>query len=326
MLNPISIVISDEILLQQECCEKIILDAKQQGVEERTIVDVAEKFGWDDLIANNNSLSLFSEKKLTDIRFSKSPNKEAQQALVNIAENADNDNLILIRLPKLEKRQKATKWFKAISSQAKVEELWPPKPGGFHDWILGRSREAGIKIDHEACAMLAERTEGNLLAASQSLEKIQLLFPDENINIERLRSVVSDNAKYSVFLCLEEALAGRGERAVKMLKKFEKESVAPISILVNMTREIRLCTQVSIALLKSQSAMQALSSSYLWESKKKLIAVAAARLPLPIWQKLVIRCAHLDRLVKGQEKGNIWLEIEFCIWLLSGKRIWRGNK
>lgn len=322
MITPVNIICTDEALLQKEACDQIISEAKKKGVSEREIVDVTDKFAWDELLANSSNLSLFAEVKLTDIRFSKSPKKDAQQALVELLQTADQDNLFLIRLPKLEKRQKSTKWFKTISSNAKIQDLWPPKPYAFNDWIDQRAKNMGVNIAADACAMLSEQTEGNLLAASQNLEKLKLLYGDEIIDIERLTQVISDNARYSVFLCLDEALAGKGERAVKMLKKFQQESIAPISILVNLTREIKTCNQVAIAVQKGQTAMQALSKSYLWDSKKKMIASAAGRLPLAIWQKLVIRCAHLDRMVKGQEQGNIWQEMESCLWLLSGKRIW----
>jgi len=326
VINSVNIICTDEALLQKEACDQMIAEAKKQGVSERKIVDVTDKFSWDELLANNSSLSLFSEIKLTDIRFNKIPKKDAQQALVELMKTADQDNLFLVRLPKLEKRQKSTKWFKDISNGARVLELWPPKPHAFNDWIIQRAVKLEIDIDRDACAMLAEQTEGNLLAASQSLDKIKLLFENEKINTGMLKDVISDNARYSVFLCLDEALAGKGERAVKMLKKFQQESIAPISILVNLTREIKTCNQVSVAVQKGQTAMQALSKSYLWDSKKKMIAVAAGRLPLALWQKLVIRCAHLDRMVKGQEQGNIWQEMESCLWLMSGKRIWGIKK
>ncbi len=322
MISAINIVSTDEVLLQKECCDQIISEAKHQGVSEREIFDVVDKFNWDDLIASSHSLSLFSEVKLTDIRFSKSPKKDAQQALVTLLETADQENLFLIRLPKLEKRQKSTKWFKAVSKNAKLQELWPPQAYAFNDWIQTRAISLSLNLEAEACAMLAQQTEGNLLAASQSLEKLKLLFPDELINLTMLNEVVSDNARYSVFLCLDEALLGKGERAVRMLKKFQQESIAPISILVNLTREIKLCNDVSISTSRGQSPMQALSKTFLWDSKKKMIVSAAARLPLAIWQKLVIRCAYLDRMVKGQEKGNVWQELESCLWLLSGKKIW----
>lgn len=325
-LSAINLVISDEPLLVMEACDKIINQAKKTGVSEREIVDVVDKFNWDNLLASNSSLSLFSELKLTDIRFAKSPNKAAQNALIELAQQAGDDNLLLIRLPKIEKRQKSTKWFKAISQGATIQELWPPRPHEFSAWLQTRAAEMNIQLQPEACQILAEHTEGNLLAAKQSLEKLQLMYPDQMIDTDMIIATSSDNARYSVFLCLDEALSGKGGRAVKMLHKFQQESVAPISILVNLTREIELCQQTALAGLQGSSPMQALSSSYLWDSKKRLISSAVQRLPVIVWQKLLARCAYLDRMIKGQEQGDIWLELELCLWMLSGQRIWGAKK
>jgi len=322
----VNIVCSDEALLQQETCDAIIAQTKSEGVADRKIVDITDKFSWDELIADASSLSLFAESKLTDLRFSKMPKKDAQTALVQLLESADQDNRFLLRLPKIEKRQKHTKWFKAISQQAVVQDLWPPKAFAYQGWIRERALSFGLKIEDDAIAILAEQTEGNLLAANQNIEKLKLLFPVECVNVEQLKDVISDSARYSIFLCLDEALAGRGRRAMKMLSKFRQEAVQPILILVNLTREISYCNQVAQAIQNKQSAIQALSNTYLWDSKKEAIVVAAKRLPLAIWQKLSMRCAYLDRMVKGQEQGDIWQEMESCLWLVSGKKIWGVKK
>jgi DNA polymerase-3 subunit delta len=322
----VNIISSDEPLLLQEACDVIISSARQAGVAEREVVDVVDKFCWNDVMASNQSLSLFAEVKLTDIRFTKMPKKDAQQALTELLQNADAENQFLIRLPKLEKRQKNAKWFKAVCKGARFQELWPPKPYEFSNWISARAAREAVNLSPDSVAMLAEHTEGNLLAASQTIEKLKLLHKDQPIDLDRLREVVSDNARYSVFLCLDEALAGKGSRAVKMLHKFKQEDIAPISILVNLTREIGYCNQVSMAVYQGQSANQALASTYLWDSKKRMIIAAAGRLPWVIWQKLLQRCALRDRMVKGLEKGNIWQELESCLWLLSGKKIWGAKR
>ncbi len=316
------IISSDEPLLMQERCDEIISSAREAGVAEREVVDVVDKFSWNEVLASNQSLSLFAEVKLTDIRFSKMPKKDAQDALNELIQSADQDNQFLIRLPKLEKRQQNAKWFKALCKEAKFEVLWPPKVFEFGNWVKARASMKGVNLTPDSAAMLAEHTEGNLMAASQTIDKLQLLFQAEPVDTDKLRDVVSDNARYSVFLCLDEALAGKGVRSVKMLHKFKQEDVAPISILVNLTREINYCNQIALAVYQGKPAAQALATTYLWDSKKRMLVTAASRLPLAIWQKLLQRCALLDRMVKGQETGNIWQELESCLWLLSGKKIW----
>lgn len=322
----IKIISSDEPLLMLEACDAIFLESKKLGVSEREVIDVSDKFDWQSVLIDSQSLSLFSTVKLTDIRFSKSPNKEAQSALVEMTQLANPENLFLIRLPKLDKRQKATKWFKALSQHASFQELWPPKPYELVKWIKNRAQQLNLNLEVQACEKLAEQTEGNLLAAKQTLDKLLLLYADKPIGLEELIQVSSDNARYSLFLCLDEALSGKGDRAVRMLKKFKQEGLAPIVLVSNLIREVSLCQKVALASLKGEQPMQALSKTYLWENKKRLISAAVQRLPLIIWQKLMIRCAYLDRMLKGQQTGDIWQEIELCLWMISGQRVWGRTK
>lgn len=318
----VHIISSDETLLVMEACDQILSQAKKQGVAERNVVEVNEKYDWQNLLQSSQSLSLFSEIKLTDIRFSKTPNKQAQNALIELVNTANQENLLLIRLPKVEKRQKNTKWFKAISQNANFKELWPPRTDEFANWIRQRAQALNLQLDAQACARLSELTEGNLLAVKQALDKLLLLYPEQKIDAEMIDMVSSDSARYSVFSCLDEALAGHGDKSVKMLHKFQQEAVAPIMILFNLTREISLCQQIALAKSQGKNITQVLSKFYLWENKKRLITGAVNRLPLVVWQKLMIRCAFLDRMIKGQQVGNIWQEIELCLWMISGKKVW----
>lgn len=323
-------IVSDETLLVQEACDVIIAQAKEKGVEEIEIVAIHKKYDWSDLLANSASMSLFASLKLTDIRFEDKPNKETQKALVELLSVAGEDDWYLLRFPKLDKKAKAAKWYKTISKGARIQELWPPKVNEFPNWIVGRARSQGINLDMEASALLAEKTEGNLLAASQAIEKLALLNADktknESIGKKEVLEVISDSAKFTVFLCLDEALEGRGKRAVKMLQKFKQEGEVPILILASLTREIQHCNKVSHAVNSGRSANDGLNGGFMWDSKKRMIINAASRLPHGIWQSLVIRCAQIDKMIKGQEDGNVWLELEACLWILSGKNIWKSTK
>lgn len=327
-MHQINLMISDETLLVQEASDAIIADAKKKGVEEIDVVTVNKKYDWSELLANSASLSLFASLKLTDIRFEDKPNKDAQKALIELLSVAGDDDWYIVRFPKLDKKAKATKWYKTISKGAKVQELWPPQAHAFPKWIVDRAKFQGVNIELEASTLLAERTEGNLLAASQAIEKLALLNADKKTNgsigKEQLLQVISDSAKFTVFLCLDEALGGRGKRAVKMLQKFKHEGQAPILILFHLTREIQYCNQVSNALNSGRPAASGLTGGFMWDSKKRMIINAASRLPHGIWQGLVVRCAQIDKMIKGQADGNVWLELEACLWVLSGKNIWKS--
>jgi DNA polymerase III subunit delta len=58
----------------------------------------------------------------------------------------------------------------------------------------------GLNADDAACQFLAERLEGNLLAAAQEIERLALLYgKDSTLDLETLRAAVADSARFDSF-------------------------------------------------------------------------------------------------------------------------------
>ena len=96
------LVSGDEPLLQQEICDEIRNKAKAEGFVERDLFHVEAGFDWQSLHYSLNSLSLFAEKKLIELRLSSAKQTEkAGAALMALAEAGD-DLVVLISLPKLD--------------------------------------------------------------------------------------------------------------------------------------------------------------------------------------------------------------------------------
>ncbi len=325
MSDLVYIVSSDEVLLQQEACDKIIAEMNiNQGIE-RKIVNVAKSFSWDDLIHSSQSLSLFAQQQVFDIRFASLPDRQAQKVLPELAASANADNRYLIRLPHLQKKNLASKWFKSLASNAVVDIIYPPNANQYQHWLVQRAKRETLDLQPQAALMLAEQTEGNLLAASQAINKLAILYPEQSIDLNKLESVIADSSRYNVFKCCDQALLGKGEKAVKILHSVRQESVNPILLLSSMSRSVRICTEVLIAKQKGQAVDAIFNQNRVWGETKQAISRASQNLPLVLFNKLLVRFAYLDRMIKGQEKGDIWREMESCLWLLSGKRIWGGR-
>ncbi|MDQ7049666.1 MAG: DNA polymerase III subunit delta [Enterobacterales bacterium] len=325
MAQLVYIIVSDEVLLQQEACDKIIASIAQNNELDRQIVDVGKSFNWDEMIYASQSLSLFAQAQLFDIRFSSVPDTQAKKVLVELTSHANEDNRYLIRLPLLLKKQLSAKWFKSLSQVASVEVIYPPNSNQYQYWIMQRAKNESVQLEADAALLLAEQTEGNLLAASQAINKLAILYPSQAIGLDRLTAVISDSSRYSVFQCCDQALLGNGEKAVRILNSVKQESLHPILVLSALSRSVRICSQVSQAKQKNQSADSILNQNRVWGDTKLAINKATQSLPLVLFQKILIRFAFLDRMIKGQEKGDIWREMESCLWLLSGKRIWNAK-
>jgi DNA polymerase-3 subunit delta len=76
------VVSSDEHLLTQQALDKIRAKARADGFVEREILTVERSFKWGALLAANQSLSLFGDKKIIDLRIpTGKPGKDGAQAL-----------------------------------------------------------------------------------------------------------------------------------------------------------------------------------------------------------------------------------------------------
>ena len=87
-LRPLYTLHGDEALLVQEAADAIREAARAQGYTERTVHTVqGAHFDWGMVLAASNSLSLFADKQLVEIRIpSGKPGKEGSAAL---QQNAD---------------------------------------------------------------------------------------------------------------------------------------------------------------------------------------------------------------------------------------------
>src|SRR5690606_37261916 len=133
------------------------------------------------------------------------PGKDGGEAIVDYLEHLSPDNILLIRCPQLNKQSQNSKWVKAIKASGVCCIIWKVKAGELPRWILKRASSRQLGLDHEAANILAQRVEGNLLAAHQEIEKLSLLFPaNSELNARHIIQTVANNSRYDVFSMVEQ--------------------------------------------------------------------------------------------------------------------------
>jgi DNA polymerase-3 subunit delta len=170
-LAPIYLISGDEPLQMREATDEVRAAARSQGFSEREVLDAASGFDWSALSAATENLSLFGDRRLLELRLN-SPKigQEGAKALTAYMESPPPDTLLLITLPKLERAQSNSQWYKRIEQAGVVVQIWPVEGNRLPPWIEQRLRRAGLVPEGGVVEMLADRVEGNLLAASQEIE------------------------------------------------------------------------------------------------------------------------------------------------------------
>ncbi|MEM1434529.1 MAG: DNA polymerase III subunit delta [Pseudomonadota bacterium] len=309
-LAPLYFVSGDETLLVEEACDLILAAARQRGFNERTILSAETGFRWSDLAAETSALSLFASQRIFDVRLSSNKvDREASEVLRAYADEPAADTLLLIRCPRLDGKQKSTAWFKALDRAGVVMQLWPVPPNEMPRWLQQRLRRAGLKLDRDASLHLAQATEGNLLAAQQEIDKLQLLDLPQPIALEALLAATADAATYSPFDLMDSVLLGDAARSCRMLRVLREEGASLFAL------QGALRAQLS----------RADGSGPVYGPRDKQRAVAAFRRRIVADPHLVAdalaQLALIDAQAKGAFAGDPWVSFERLLLLLAGAPI-----
>ncbi len=323
-LLPVYVVTGDEPLQVGEATDQVRAAARERGYSERKIIDASGQFDWNELTAESNSLSLFAEQRVLDLRIpSGKPGTEGSKALSLYCENLPPDTLLLVTLPKIDQQQTRSKWFKALDEAGASITIWPVDEQRLPPWIEQRMRQKGLTPDKGVIQLLAERIEGNLLAATQEIEKLLLLYGPGIITTEQLTASVSDSARFDVFTLIDATLLGKSERCVRVLSGLKNEGTPAPVVLWAISREVRQMTQMAYA-LKAGKPINALFQQFkVWDKRKPIVGQGLKRLPLSDWQQLLIDCEAADRAIKGQLKQDPWLLMEQIALTMSGLKMQR---
>lgn len=319
----------DEPLQQMEAADAIRQFSQQQGFTERDILYADNHFDWGALMGASNNLSLFSEKKLIDLRImTKSPGKAGSQSIRDYMKNPPSDKILLIQCPKLVGNARNAAWVKAIDKNGVVIQIWDKSTAETMAWIAKRLRQQGMRPTAEAVRVLTERVEGNLLAATQEISKLVLLFHHEGANEtiideEQVLASVSDSSRYSIFDLSNAVMLGDSHRVQHIHHNLKEEGVPIQLVLWTLSDLARQLYNASFSLRNGTPMSQILSR--MPRPRQKPFQTALQRMQHADWSMILNQYAEIDRLSKGQGKiankgmGRIWSDLLELALVLSGK-------
>jgi len=266
-LRPIYTLFGDEALLAQEAGDQLRAAARAAGHSERQVHTVAgAHFNWSGLLGASQSMSLFGDKQLVDIRIpSGKPGKDGSEALQAYCQHLSEDVFTLVTLPKLDRQQQQSAWFTALDGAGVTVRIDPVERGALPAWIAQRLGAQGQRVQageagQQALAFFADRVEGNLLAAHQEVQKLALLHPPGELMLEQIEGAVLNVARYDVFKLGEAVWAGQVGRALRMLDGLRAEGEAAVLVHWTLAEDIRTLQRLKAAMAGGRRAGQGLET------------------------------------------------------------------
>jgi DNA polymerase-3 subunit delta len=306
-----------EPLLIDESCDLIRARARKEGYADREVHFVEKGFDWDALLADAMSLSLFASRRLIELKLKGAPDAGSAKALTDLAANPPQDTVLLVAGELDPKPQKAA-WVGEFERRGLLVIGQPVERAQLPAWIRARLAARGATLDADAAELLADRVEGNLLAAQQEVERIALLMPGATLGPEDVARLVADSARYDVFELSAAAFAGQPERALRVLAGLRAEGREPPLVLWALVNDLRALSRVTQRLARERSLDDAFRAEQVWSNRQAPLRAAIGRLDRKAIDSLLVAAARADRVAKGSLRGDAWVEIERLAARIAG--------
>jgi DNA polymerase-3 subunit delta len=309
-MEPLYTVLGAEPLLALEAGDRLREHARSAGCEERTLLVVETGFDWKRLGEAAASLSLFTQRRLIELRIpSGKPGVAGAEAIERYCRDLAPDTVTLVHLPALDWKSTQAGWFQALEGAGPVVEARPVARDRLPQWLAARMARNGQRADAATLAFIADRVEGNLLAAWQEVQKLALLLPPGELALDTVRRAVLDVARFDAEDLCAALLAGDRSHFVRVVDALQAEGAALPLLLWTLANDLRGAYKVGAALARGQPPANALREAQVFGPRRAWVEPAARRWSAPQLRTALVHAARIDRIVKGLEQGAAWDEL-----------------
>ena len=316
---PLYVVHGDEPLAALEAGDAIRAAARKAGCADRDVLVAEQGFKWDAFLAANASLSLFGARKLVDLRIpTGKPGVEGGKALEAYAANPNPDNVTLVTLPRLDRATQASAWFGALADAGVTIAVHPLDRAELPRWIAARLARQKQKAPRDVLDFLADRCEGNLLAARQEIEKLALLLPEGELAQDAVEAAAVDVARYDVFELSAAWLSGDAARALRILAVLRAEGESVTLAVWQMAEDLHALARILGDVRGGAPLATALRNARVWGKRQGAMEGAARRVAADAIGPMIVCAARLDALSKGIGRGDAWDDLAALALALAG--------
>jgi DNA polymerase-3 subunit delta len=310
-LSGLYLVHGDEPLLALESADAIRAAARKRGHAEREVFFAERGTDWSELRGMLGSQSLFGGRKIVEVRLASGRMPAPLAALIEeCAKKPDPDTVLLVTMPKIEGSGwwKAG-WFTAMEREGMVIEAQPVARPMLADWIARRLARQNQRASVETLRFLADRVEGNLLAAQQEVMKLALLAPEGELAQESIESAVASVARYDFEILAAALYAGDLARYVRALTGLRGEGESVAAIAWRLGEELAALVRLRAEADRGRPLEALFNEQRIWRGAQPRCEQALKRLDAERLRLSLLHVARIERASKGVASEEPWDEL-----------------
>ncbi len=316
-LAPIYLVGGEEPLLLQECCDQIREAAKAQGFVERELLQVDRSFDWSEL-EQAAAPSLFASQKIIDLRLrTGKPGQKGAKVLTEWAEAPDPNMILLISCEQWDTGSRKSKWASKLDKAGVRVDIWPINARELPGWLEQRMLQHGMQPEPEVLRLLADRLEGNLLAAKQEIDRLALIKGTGTVTVDDVLKVVVDSSRFDAFALAEHMLSGNLRDGLRVAAGLRRMNTPLPLLLGALLKELKTTEAFRLAMRGGEQETMVFRRLNVWYNRQNTVRAAARRLDTRKLFGAFKTLALIDRQSKGRAAGDPWQSLDTLLLQLS---------
>lgn len=316
-LAPVYLIGGEEPLLLQEACDLVRQAAKAQGFVEREILHLDGNSDWS-VLQHVGTPSLFATQKIIDVRLKTGkPGVSGSKALTEWVQNPDPSMLLLVSCEKWDAGSRKAKWAGTLAKAGHQVDIYPIKPHELPGWLKQRMQAKGLQPDADVIALLADRLEGNLLAANQEIDRLVLLKGQGPVTVQDVMKAVADSSRFDAFALAEHMMSGDLKESLRVAAGLQRMSTPIPLIMGALTKELKTTEAFRLAMRAGEQEATVFRNLRVWQSRQAATRSAARRINTRLFYNAFKQLALIDRQSKGRASGNPWQALDELLMMLA---------
>jgi DNA polymerase-3 subunit delta len=314
-LEPSYLIAGAEPLLVIEAAAQVRAAARAAGAADREVFDIGPHFDWADFRNAAQSMGLFAQRRILELRFvGGKHNNDSLESLRDYCARPDLEAVLLVTWPEWSKAVEKAAWVQPLAALGAVVPIWPVRAHELPRWLQTRGSSRGVRLSTDAATRLAERVEGNLLAAAQAIDLLSLLAGGRTLDPASIDDLIADSARFDIFQLADAALNGDAPRAVRVLRALRAEDADIFPAFSWMLTQIEQVRALASLVDSGMPAATACAKTGIRDWNQQPFLRALQRGNSRVWELRLIEAAHIDLAIKGRANGSPWVLLER--WLL----------
>ena len=316
-LAPLYLIGGEEPLLLEECRDQIREAARAQGFIERELLQVESGFDWSEL-RQAAAPSLFASQKIIDLRLrTGKPGREGAKALTEWAGTPDPNMVLVVSCEHWDASSRKSKWAASLEKAGQRVDIWPIKAQELPRWLEQRMQQHGMQPEPEVLRILADRLEGNLLAARQEIDRLALIKGAGPVTANDVMSVVADSSRFDAFALAEHMLGGNLQEGLRVAAGLKRMDTPLPMLLGALLREIKTTEAFRLAMRAGEQETAVFRRLNIWYNRQNTVRAAARRLNTRKLFEAFKLLSLIDRQSKGRAAGDPWQSLDKLLLQLS---------